>query len=124
MPIAVPTFSPPTRLGVAHLRAAFVGILTELEPIVRIPRAVVGRVISIEERIAEIRRLIAERPFVSFAEILRGRGNRQEVIVNFLALLELVKQRVIRVEQEGRAGVIAVVRLPISGYAEAVTTNH
>ena len=110
-PVVTASFLPPPRLGAEHLRAAFAHILAELEPIVRIPRAVIGRVIAIDERIAEIRQLIVERPSATFEEILRGRTGRDQRIVSFLAILELVKQRVIEAEQRERFAPIQIERI-------------
>lgn len=116
-PVAAPSFLPPPRLVAEHLRAAFSLVLVELEPIIRIPRAVVGRVISIDERISEIRRLIAERGTATFEDVLRGRTGRDQRIVSFLAILELVKQRVLEAQQEGRFAPITIERV---SYAETI----
>lgn len=104
-------FIPPPKLTSDALRDVFVRILTELEPIVRIPRAVIGRAISIDDRIAEIRQIVADCPYASFEDILRGRTSRQEAIVCLLAVLELVKQRTIEVQQTGRFTTITVQRI-------------
>ncbi|MBI4142406.1 segregation/condensation protein A [Candidatus Uhrbacteria bacterium] len=111
MPIAQPTFLPPPRLTGDTLHATFARIIADLEPIVRIPRAVIGRVISIDDRIAEIRQLITQHPHASFADVLRGRTSRADAIVSFLALLELVKQRVIEVKQDERFAPMTIARL-------------
>lgn len=103
-------FIPPPKLTADALRDVFVRILTELEPIVRIPRAIIGRVISIDDRIAEIRQLVIDRPHASFEDILRGRKSRQDAIVSFLAILELVKQQIVEVRQHGRFSSITISR--------------
>lgn len=119
-PVTTASFLPPPRLTVEHLRMAFAHVLAELEPIVRIPRAVIGRVIAIDDRIAEIRRLITEKPSATFDEILHGRTGRDQHIVSFLAILELVKQRVIAAEQSTRFAPIHIARIPAPPYAEAI----
>lgn len=64
--------------------------------------------VSLEERIAEIRRLVANRadglPFIE----LFIRQTRLEVVVTFLGILELTKQRFIRITQDRRFGTIMV----------------
>lgn len=119
-PIATATFSPPPRLTTDHLAAAFARVIAELEPIVRIPRAVIGRVISIEERVAEIRHFIASQPHATFDEILHGRIGRDQRIVSFLAILELVKQCVIEAKQGERFAPISIARIVAPNYAKAV----
>ncbi|MDP3771152.1 MAG: ScpA family protein [bacterium] len=131
-PIATAAFLPPPRLTVASLRDVFARILAELEPIVRIPRAVIGRVISIDDRITEIRQLIASRPHITLDDVLRGRAGSDQRIVSFLAILELVKQRVIEAEQAGRFAPIRIERImnqesgmmETTGAASAVVDPH
>ncbi|MBI4449631.1 segregation/condensation protein A [Candidatus Uhrbacteria bacterium] len=110
-PIVAAAFLPPPRLNVAALRDAFARIIAELEPIVRIPHAVIGRVISIDDRITEIRQLIASQPHITLDDVLRGRTGSDQRIVSFLAILELVKQRVIEAEQAGRFAPIRIERI-------------
>lgn len=117
-PLAAVAFLPPPRLAVAALRDVFKRILEELEPIVRIPHATIGRKISIEDRITEIRRLIDARPFAIFFELLRDRKNKEEAIVNFLAILELTKQCAIEAEQASQFAPIRIVRAAQKKYDE------
>lgn len=110
VPVAPGTFIPPPACDRDVLRVAFERILAELEPIVRIPRAVVGRVISIDDRISEIRRLIATQSHASFDDVLHGRRGRDEAIVSFLAILELVKRQIVEAQQEERFSPITISR--------------
>lgn len=110
VPVAPGTFIPPPHCDRDVLRVAFERILAELEPIVRIPRAVVGRVISIDDRISEIRRLIEMQPHASFDDVLRGRSGRDEAIVSFLAILELVKRKIVEAQQDARFSPITISR--------------
>ncbi|MFA4844756.1 MAG: segregation/condensation protein A [Candidatus Margulisiibacteriota bacterium] len=69
---------------------------------------IVAEEVSLEERIAEIKRLVADRadglPFIE----LFIRQTRLEVVVTFLGILELAKQRFIRITQDRRFGTILV----------------
>ena len=56
--------------------------------------------ISIDERISYIRKLLSEKLRFSFSKFLRNTKSRTEVIVSFLAVLELAKQRELVFEQE------------------------
>lgn len=94
-----PEFSPPPKLTTEKLAAAFRLVLAVLEPIIKLPQAAVERAISIQEKIGRIRQMILDRVAISFHEVLAGAKSKTEVIVSFLALLELVKQRVIDAEQ-------------------------
>ncbi|MFH1098666.1 MAG: ScpA family protein [Candidatus Uhrbacteria bacterium] len=110
-PVRTVVFAPPPRCTIATLSVIFAAIVAELEPIVRIPRAVIGRRISIEERIAKIRQLITGRDCVTFDETLQENRTNEESIVNFLAILELVRQRFVDVIQLERFGPIRIERI-------------
>jgi segregation and condensation protein A len=65
-----------------------------------------GRIIqmprfSIREKIGLIISILREKGLVSFSSILEEKPTRLEMVVTFLALLELVKQNVIITKQEG-----------------------
>ena len=94
-------FRPPEKLRVGDLREAFLAVVKILEPLVRIPRKIVLKAISIQERIQKLRDLVLEKLTTSFKNFVGGKsGDKTEMIVSFLALLELCKQRVIEVKQE------------------------
>lgn len=57
------------------------------------------RVVSVQERIRDIQRAILERARMSFRDVIGGASSRAEVVVSFLALLELVKQRIVHAVQ-------------------------
>jgi segregation and condensation protein A len=54
---------------------------------------------------------LGERVESSFHELIENAENRVEVIVSFLAMLELIKQRFISVEQEKYFSDIRIKRL-------------
>ena len=56
--------------------------------------------VSIDERIIHIRTLLAKKLRFSFSKFLQQAKSRTEVIVSFLAVLELAKQRELIFEQE------------------------
>lgn len=62
--------------------------------------------VTIEEKIAQIRDLVSARRELSFSELFPSGAGRNELIVTFLALLELVKQRFVTVLQSQHFGEI------------------
>jgi len=56
---------------------------------------------SIREKIGLIIAILREKGLVSFSSILEEKPTRLEMVVTFLALLELVKQNVILTKQDG-----------------------
>ncbi|TAL19008.1 hypothetical protein EPN90_04780 [Patescibacteria group bacterium] len=91
-------FAPPKSLTAAAMREMMAELIGALRPILELPRAALARAVSIKEKIDEIRELL-RRGEVSFKNFVRSAKKRTEVVVSFLALLELVKQRVAKVEQ-------------------------
>ena len=95
----LPTFSPPAKLQATLLRDKFlallVGLETELEKrrAEKLPEATLEPKISIDERITAIRTLLLNKIKVNFSRFLESAGTRTEIIVSFLAVLELAKQR-------------------------------
>ena len=54
---------------------------------------IAGEEVSLEERMAEVRRLLLARDTILFSSFFDGARSRQYLIVTFLALLELVRSR-------------------------------
>lgn len=88
-----PLFAPPQRIGAATLHDVFENVLQKLEPIAALSETTIARTISLQAKIESIRQLIFEQSAVNFRELLEHAKSRMDVIVTFLALLELVKQR-------------------------------
>jgi segregation and condensation protein A len=104
-------FSPPPSLTVATMRELFLGVLRDIEPIIALPKAVVERTVSIAEKIEAIRALILDQAIVSFQSVMGSAKSRTDVIVSFLAVLELVKQRTVMVTQNVLFHDISIKRL-------------
>jgi len=92
-------FFPPRGLNARKMRGMFEEILEQLKPLLNLPKATLGKTISIKEKIQHIHNLLAQYSRVGFGKILNNAKNRTEIIVSFLALLELTKQhRIIMVQ--------------------------
>lgn len=68
------------------------------------------RRVRVSERIAEIRSLLQERPFILLTEILEHESSRLVIIVTFIAVLEMWKWERIEVRQEGLMAPIVIER--------------
>ena len=62
--------------------------------------------VTIREKISLIARFLRQRGAISFRSLLSNRPNSLDVVVTFLAMLELIKRRLIRVQQEQLFGEI------------------
>lgn len=93
------SFMPPSELSPADLQELYQRVLKRLMPLLRLPQAAVERAVTIEEKIHELRKRVERGMRFSLHRFLASAESRQEVIVSFLALLELMKQRWIQVRQ-------------------------
>lgn len=116
-----PIFNPPPGVAPTTLRGIFSEILHELEPIVRLPETVIIRTINIREKISQIRDLLIQEKTTSFHRLLGQAQNKTEVVVTFLALLELVKQRTITLDQPEPNGDVHVQALDFDPTEEPLT---
>jgi len=91
-------FVPPKNTTLQSLAESFAEVLGRIERIVNLPKAVIAKAVSISEKIKHIKDLIKQFTKFNFKEILKEKS-KTEVIVGFLAMLELVKQREITVNQ-------------------------
>ncbi len=101
-------FSPPAGVTPSRLAETFREVIAALEPIVKLPKAAVARTVSIQERIAQLKDLLARQSSVSFGSFLRSAESTTDVVVSFLALLELIKMRSIRVSQDDIFGEMVI----------------
>ncbi|MEK9152674.1 MAG: ScpA family protein [Patescibacteria group bacterium] len=95
-------FAPPVGFGVEAMHGFFIAVIRRIEPMVRIPRAVIEKTVSIQEKIREIAAMMDKAASVNFRTVLLSAASRTEIIVSFLALLELVKQRGVVVRQTNK----------------------
>jgi segregation and condensation protein A len=90
---------PPTRLALNEMHASFASLLKRNEPFFLLRQASMERVESVKERIQRLTDVIQTRARLGFKEITSGATSRADVIVSFLALLELLKSRIVRATQ-------------------------
>jgi segregation and condensation protein A len=92
-------FSPAPNITVKNLREVFLTILKRLDPLVKMPKQLMQKTISLQARIFELKDLIKKQEKMQFKDLFNNAKNKTEVIINFLAVLELVKQNQLTVKQ-------------------------
>lgn len=98
-------FSPHESMSLLSLADAIKKIIQSLPKKENIPKAIVRKVVSLEEMIDSLTKRITAGLKMSFKDFSnQHKGERINVIVSFLAMLELVKQGTIRVSQENNFG--------------------
>lgn len=104
-PERTPVFSPDNRLKIAFVARLIREILKNLPKPEKLARAVVEKVVSLEETIQNLTERVSVCLKMSFREFAKvGSEKKVNVIVGFLAMLELVKQGVIAVTQNENFG--------------------
>jgi len=107
-----PIFSPDQSMTIAGLSASIAALIRALPKKEMLPKAVVQKVISLEEMIGQLTERVTKSLRMSFKDFAKmgdkgaaeSKETKVHVIVSFLAMLELVKQGIINVTQEERAG--------------------
>ncbi len=112
-----PLFTRPVGdLTVPDLAAAMQTVLAAYRP--PAPADVLPRrQVSVADRVTELRKILSKRQVVAFRDILPPHPSRYDIVVSFLALLELVRLDVCAAVQQGLFGPIELTGLtgPPSG---------
>lgn len=101
-------FIPPSNLTLDFIHESMVQLVNRIAPPKPLPKTEIDRTISVKEKIAQIRKLLQRKKITGFFEILENAENKTEVIVGFLALLELLKQGNVGLKQQGVFGDITI----------------
>ncbi|MCL5782149.1 MAG: segregation/condensation protein A [Patescibacteria group bacterium] len=98
-------FAPDAAFTIASALASLRDIIARLPKQESLPRTIVSRVISLEDMIENLTSRVTKHLRMSFRNFAgEHRGNKVNVIVSFLAMLELVKQGILHVEQNSAFG--------------------
>lgn len=104
-----PLFVPDQSATPASLRAAMERIFQEFPKLTALPQVAVKKIVSLEETIEKLAGRVSSAMRLSFREFSGfGKKEKQNIIVSFLALLELVKQGNIKATQSAEHGDIIV----------------
>jgi segregation and condensation protein A len=99
--IEVKVFSPHAKMTLPNLVAAMLDVIKNFPKKEILPKAIVRKVISLEDMIVRLTERVSSSLKMSFREFANvNKEEKVNVIISFLAMLELVKQGVINVVQE------------------------
>ncbi len=94
-------FSPTPEITKENLLSSIRNAISNIPEKEMLPKVVVQKVISLEEMIESLTARVDKSIKMSFREFSKfGKSDRVTIIVSFLAMLELVKQGIVRVSQE------------------------
>ncbi|HBO16753.1 MAG: Segregation and condensation protein A [Candidatus Moranbacteria bacterium GW2011_GWE2_35_2-] len=92
-------FFPPENISAEDLRDTYLEVVSNIPIVEELEEEMIGEVITLEEKINHLQKFLRQKVETSFAELVANAPDKVEVIVSFLAMLEMVKQRIIHVEQ-------------------------
>lgn len=102
------TFAPSDDLSSGALAAALARLIAAREEVRSLPTARVKPLITIEEMMDRLAKRVQSALTLSFKEFSKNSKERIEVIISFLALLELVKRGAVAAEQHEMHGDIRI----------------
>lgn len=92
------------RVGLFELIDAFQRILANISPDEKVE--LTADKISVKDKITEIVDILEKKGSIAFHEMFESAVDRSDIIVTFLAVLEMVKLRLIRIAQHVQTGII------------------
>ncbi len=104
-------FVPPQDVTLERLHKIMVQLIHRLTPPKPLPTTHIDKAVSMKERLDIIRNMLRVKRSFNFHDVLGSTRNKTEVIVSFLALLELVKQKTVALHQEDTYADIVIERV-------------
>lgn len=101
-------FYPPEKITANDLKRAFKKIMDEIAFLDKLPEESIELKISIEEKIKKIQEELLRKIKITFQDTVKKNKSKLDIIIGFLALLELVKQKLVAVNQDRIFGEITI----------------
>jgi len=93
-------FAPPKKTTKNDFKNIYKEIIGRLVPVEKLEEKTLDKKINIEDRILSIQNILLEKVKFSFDRILKEAKDKTEIVVSFLAILELMRQREITLSQD------------------------
>jgi len=104
-------FCPPEKIVALDLASAFDDVISKLPDVSHLKQETIREVISIKDKIEHILQNLSERIEFSFSQAIITAKTKVEVIVTFLAMLELVRKNIVVIEQTEMFGDIKIKKI-------------
>lgn len=105
--IIVSTTSP-ANFNINELQKSLRHLLHRLKPPKPLPETTIDKAVSMKEKIDSIRKFLVNAKNANFFSFVNDRNNKTDIIISFLALLELFKQKALTLDQGGAFGDIII----------------
>lgn len=104
-------FCPPENISAQDLTDAFDDVVSKFPDISHLKQETIKEVISIKDKIDQILQNLSSKIEMTFNQAVISAKNKIEVIVTFLAMLELVKKNIVVIEQQEMFGEISIKKI-------------
>jgi segregation and condensation protein A len=101
----------PINFTLENLSQSMVQLMKRLAPPKALPRTYIDKTVTIKEKIDKMREMLKKHKSINFKDVLSDANSRTEVIVSFLAILELVKQNNVFLKQSSSFGDIELSKI-------------
>ncbi len=105
-------FYPDPTVTTKELHGAILTVLSGLNELDNLPKAKIKEAISIQEKIDLLRTQLGQQVETKLSDLLKTAKNKSEIIITFLALLELIKQRIFTAQQEALFSDVVIKKTP------------
>lgn len=95
-----------------EIKILFEKVLQEVPTKEILTEEIMMDVVSIEEKITQLKESLEKRMKVAFQDTIKEANNKIEVVVTFLAMLEMVKQQIVTVKQRELFSEIVISKNP------------
>ena len=97
--LEVVEFNPPAAVASHDLRELYEGVVARLETIIKIPQAAIRKAASLKDKVTALYSALQQHKSLQFSDLISDGADRINIVLTFLAILELVKQDSVTVEQ-------------------------
>jgi len=104
-------FCPPENISGSDLKNIFEDIIEKIPKFKSLPQETIKEIISMKDKIEDLKRSLSQRIEMTFKDATAGVKTKVEVIVTFLAVLELVRKNIVIAEQADMFGDIKIRRI-------------
>lgn len=104
-------FCPPENISASDLKNIFEDIIEKIPKFENLPQEMIKEIISMKDKIEDLQRSLSKRIEMTFGEATINTKTKMEVIVTFLAILELVRKNMVVAEQGDAFGEIKIKKI-------------
>ncbi len=103
-------FSPPATVTLEVLAETYQNVIEDVETVIKIPKAAIRKAVTLKDKISALNDVLREHEELSFSELIGAQTSKIDIVVTFLAVLELIKQNSVLVKQSQQYSDITIKR--------------